>query len=86
MAFEEKAEDLAINVANQISTHLMWIVKYRATVHSASEYPLFIDKEGISCCPLCRLHSSQGLSKRISAGIPFFDQMLGDKGHKRWYL
>lgn len=80
---EEYVSDCVIllehRVANQVSTRLLRVVKYRGTVHGTNEYPFLIDKEGISVLPITSLELSYGVStNKIPSGIPTLDRMLGD--------
>jgi circadian clock protein KaiC len=82
---EEYVSDCVIlldhRVANQISTRLLRVVKYRGTLHGTNEYPFLIDEEGISVLPVTSLLlNSEVSSKRVSSGIPSLDQMLEGKG------
>jgi circadian clock protein KaiC len=71
-------------VANQISTRLLRVVKYRGSTHGTNEYPFLIDEDGISVLPVTSLRLEHEVSsKRISSGIPALDQMLGGKGFFR---
>lgn len=85
---EEYVSDCVIlldnRVANQISTRLLRIVKYRGSVHGTNEYPFLIDEEGISVLPVTSLLlDSEVSSQRVSSGIPALDKMLGGKGFFR---
>lgn len=85
---EEYVSDCVIlldhRVANQISTRLLRVVKYRGSVHGTNEYPFLIDEDGISVLPITSLLlNSEVSSQRIPSGIPALDQMLGGKGFFR---
>jgi circadian clock protein KaiC len=85
---EEYVSDCVIlldhRVANQISTRLLRIVKYRGSVHGTNEYPFLIDEDGISVLPITSLLlDSEVSSQRVSSGIPALDKMLGGKGFFR---
>jgi circadian clock protein KaiC len=85
---EEYVSDCVIllenRIANQISTRLLRIVKYRGSLHGTNEYPFLIDEEGISVLPVTSLLLDHEVStKRISSGIPALDAMLGGKGFYR---
>ena len=85
---EEYVSDCVIlleqRVANQISTRLLRVVKYRGSLHGTNEYPFLIDEEGISVLPVTSLKLEYGVSnQRISSGIPALDRMLGGKGFFR---
>lgn len=85
---EEYVSDCVIlldhRVANQISTRLLRIVKYRGSLHGTNEYPFLIDHEGISVLPVTSLMLNYPVSsQRISSGIPSLDKMLGGKGFFR---
>jgi circadian clock protein KaiC len=68
-------------IANQISTRLLRVVKYRGSTHGTNEYPFLIDEDGISVLPVTSLQLEHEVSsKRVSSGIPALDQMLGGKG------
>lgn len=80
---EEYVSDCVIvlehRVANQISTRLLRVVKYRGTVHGTNEYPFLIDQEGISVLPITSLELRHKVStEKISSGIPSLDQMLNE--------
>ncbi len=80
---EEYVSDCVIllehRVANQISTRLLRVVKYRGTVHGTNEYPFLIDREGISVFPITSLELQHKVSTdKISSGIPSLDQMLDE--------
>jgi len=82
---EEYVSDCVIlldhRVANQISTRLLRIVKYRGSVHGTNEYPFLIDEEGISILPITSLLlDREGGTGRVSSGIQALDNMLGGKG------
>jgi circadian clock protein KaiC len=73
---------LSHQVAEQIATRRLRIVKYRGSVHGTNEYPFLIDEQGFSVMPI----SSVGLdhdasSERVSTGIPRLDTMIGGKGY-----
>ena len=85
---EEYVADCVIflnhQVANQIATRRLRIVKYRGSAHGTNEYPFLLDELGFSVMPI----SSIGLdhpapSDRISTGIPRLDTMLDGKGYYR---
>ncbi|GAB3935468.1 circadian clock protein KaiC [Larkinella terrae] len=85
---EEYISDCVIlldhRVANQISTRLLRIVKYRGTVHGTNEYPFLIDEAGISVLPITSLTLEHDVtSDRVSSGIPSMDKMLEGKGFFR---
>jgi circadian clock protein KaiC len=80
---EEYVSDCVIlleqRVANQVSTRLLRVIKYRGTVHGTNEYPFLIDKDGISVLPITSLELSYEVSReKISSGIPSLDEMLGE--------
>jgi len=82
---EEYVSDCVIlldhRVANQISTRLLRIVKYRGSVHGTNEYPFLIDRNGISVLPVTSLTLEHEVStERVSSGIPSLDKMLGGQG------
>ena len=82
---EEYVSDCVIlldhRVANQISTRLLRIVKYRGSMHGTNEYPFLIDDDGISVMPVTALKLNHDVSKeRISSGIAALDEMLEGKG------
>ncbi|WP_159469292.1 circadian clock protein KaiC [Dyadobacter sp. 3J3] len=82
---EEYVSDCVIlldhRVANQISTRLLRIVKYRGSYHGTNEYPFLIDKDGISVLPVTALTLDHEVSTvRVSSGIPSLDRMLGGQG------
>jgi circadian clock protein KaiC len=85
---EEYVADCVIflnhQVANQIATRRLRIVKYRGSAHGTNEYPFLLDEKGFSVMPI----SSIGLdhpapNDRISTGIPRLDTMLDGKGYYR---
>lgn len=85
---EEYVADCVIflnhQVANQIATRRLRIVKYRGSAHGTNEYPFLLDEQGFSVMPI----SSIGLdhpapTDRISTGIPRLDTMLDGKGYYR---
>ncbi len=85
---EEYVADCVIflnhQVANQIATRRLRIVKYRGSAHGTNEYPFLLDEKGFSVMPI----SSIGLdhaasSERISTGIPRLDTMFDGKGYYR---
>ena len=85
---EEYVSDCVIllehRVANQISTRLMRVVKYRGTMHGTNEYPFLIDEEGISVLPVTSLRLDKEVStKRMSSGIKALDSMLDNSGFFR---
>lgn len=80
---EEYVSDCVIllehRVANQVSTRLLRVVKYRGTTHGTNEYPFLINKEGISVLPITSLELDYQVStEKISSGIPSLDEMLSD--------
>jgi circadian clock protein KaiC len=82
---EEYVSDCVIlldhRVANQISTRLLRIIKYRGSLHGTNEYPFLIDEEGISVMPVTSLKMNSAVSTaRISSGVPSLDNMLSGKG------
>ena len=84
-SLEEYVSDCVIlldhRIANQISTRLLRVVKYRGSLHGTNEYPFLIDEEGISVLPVTSLLLGNGVSaRRVSSGIPSLDNMLGGKG------
>ena len=79
---EEYVSDCVIALENRVSNHVttrrLRIVKYRGSSHGANEYPLLIERHGISIMPV----TSVGLdyevsSQRVSTGVPQMDAMLG---------
>jgi len=82
---EEYVSDCVIllenRIANQISTRLLRIVKYRGSMHGTNEYPFLIDEEGISVLPVTSLLLNAPVStESISSGIESLDIMLGGGG------
>src|ERR1700712_2243135 len=82
---EEYVSDCVIlldnRIANQITTRMLRIVKYRGSIHGTNEYPFLIDEDGISVLPVTSLMLEHAVtSKRIPSGIPALDAMLGGKG------
>ncbi|MBC8051590.1 MAG: circadian clock protein KaiC [Sphingobacteriaceae bacterium] len=85
---EEYVSDCVIllehRVANQISTRLLRVVKYRGSMHGTNEYPFLIDEEGISVLPVTSLQlTSEVSSERLPSGIESLDKMLEGKGFYR---
>ncbi len=85
---EEYVSDCVIlldhRVANQISTRLLRIVKYRGSTHGTNEYPFLIDEEGISVMPVTSLTLDHAVSsERLTSGIAALDKMLDGKGFFR---
>jgi circadian clock protein KaiC len=85
---EEYVADCVIflnhQIAEQVATRRLRIVKYRGSAHGTNEYPFMIDDQGFSVLPI----SSIGLdhaasSERVSTGIERLDTMLGGKGYFR---
>jgi circadian clock protein KaiC len=85
---EEYVSDCVIlldhRVANQISTRLLRVVKYRGSLHGTNEYPFLIDEDGISVLPVTSLLLNHEASQqRVTTGIPGLDDMLSGKGFFR---
>ena len=85
---EEYVSDCVIlldhRVANQISTRVLRVVKYRGSTHGTNEYPFLIDEDGISVMPVTSLTLDHPVSsERITSGIPSIDKMLDDQGYFR---
>lgn len=85
---EEYVSDCVIlldhRVANQISTRLLRIIKYRGSLHGTNEYPFLIDEDGLSVLPVTSLLLNAPVStQRIASGIPALDKMLEGKGFFR---
>ena len=85
---EEYVSDCVIlldhRVANQISTRLLRIVKYRGSTHGTNEYPFLIDEDGISVLPVTSLTLNHSVSSgRVTSGISALDKMLDGKGYFR---
>ncbi len=85
---EEYVSDCVIlldhRIANQISTRLLRIVKYRGSVHGTNEYPFLINEDGISVLPITSLLLDHPVSsERIASGIPALDKMLEGQGFFR---
>ena len=83
---EEYVSDCVIlldhRVADQVTTRLLRIVKYRGSSHGTNEYPFLIDETGISVLPI----TSAGLTQLASTdavptGIAGLDEMLGRGGY-----
>jgi circadian clock protein KaiC len=82
---EEYVSDCVIllenRIANQISTRLLRIVKYRGSMHGTNEYPFLIDGDGISVLPVTSLQLNAPIStESITSGIENLDIMLGGGG------
>jgi circadian clock protein KaiC len=80
---EEYVSDCVIlldhRVANQVSTRLLRIIKYRGTLHGTNEYPFLIDQDGLSVLPITSLELNYPVSaEKISSGIPSLDEMLSE--------
>jgi circadian clock protein KaiC len=85
---EEYVSDCVIlldhRVANQISTRLLRVVKYRGSTHGTNEYPFLIDADGISVLPVTSLTLDHAVSsERISTGVSALDKMMEGKGYFR---
>ncbi len=75
---------LSHNVADQIATRRMRIVKYRGSSHGTNEYPFLIDEQGFSVMPISSIGLDHAASvERVSTGIDRLDTMLGGKGYYR---
>jgi circadian clock protein KaiC len=82
---EEYVSDCVIllenRIANQISTRLLRVVKYRGSMHGTNEYPFLIDEEGISVLPVTSLQLNAPVSNEsVTSGIKSLDAMLGGDG------
>src|SRR6187402_2521797 len=80
---EEYVSDCVIllehRIANQISTRLLRVVKYRGTLHGTNEYPFLIDEDGISVLPITSLELEYSVSnEKVSSGIESLDRMLDE--------
>jgi circadian clock protein KaiC len=85
---EEYISDCVIfldhRVVNQVGTRRIRIIKYRGSAHGTNEYPTMIDEGGLSVLPISSLGLDYDVSKRrVSAGVPQVDEMLGGKGYFR---
>ncbi len=85
---EEYVSDCVIlldhRVANQISTRMLRIVKYRGSIHGTNEYPFLIDKDGISVLPITSSRLDTDVStERVPSGILSLDEMLEGNGFFR---
>lgn len=85
---EEYVSDCVIlldnRVADQITTRLLRIVKYRGSAHGTNEYPFLIDDRGINVMPITSAGLGHKISdESISTGVPGLDAMLGRKGYYR---
>ena len=85
---EEYVADCVIflnhQVAEQIATRRLRIVKYRGSVHGTNEYPFLIDEQGFSVMPISSIGLDHAASSdRVATGIPRLDTMLGGKGYFR---
>jgi circadian clock protein KaiC len=85
---EEYVADCVIvldhEVADQITTRRLRIVKYRGSRHGTNEYPFLITARGVSVLPITSLGLDYPVStRRISTGIPGLDEMFGGKGFYR---
>ena len=83
---EEYVSDCVIlldhQVANQISTRRLRIIKYRGSEHGTNEYPFLIDRDGLSVLPITSLGLEHSvLNEHIPTGIEQLDAMLGGKGY-----
>ncbi len=71
-------------VREQIATRRVRIIKYRGSSHGTSEYPFVIDDEGLSVIPITSAGLEQpGTDKRVSTGIPSFDNLFVGKGYTK---
>lgn len=85
---EEYVSDCVIlldhDVAEQIATRRLRVVKYRGAAHGTNEYPFLIDAEGLCVLPVTSVELAHHVStERITTGIPGLDEMLGGKGFWR---
>ena len=85
---EEYVADCVIflnhQVANQIATRRLRIVKYRGSAHGTNEYPFLLDEKGFSVMPISSIGLDHPAScERISTGIPRLDTMFDGKGYYR---
>ena len=70
-------------VANQVSTRRLRVVKYRGSGFGSNEYPYVITDEGVRLIPLTRFDlSHQPFQGKISSGVPRLDAMLGGGYHR----
>lgn len=85
---EEYVADCVIlldhQVADQITTRRLRIVKYRGSLHGTNEYPFLITSQGFSVLPITSLGLNYPVStRRLSTGNEELDGMLGGKGFFR---
>jgi len=83
---EEYVSDcvVALNhqMAGDVFTRRLRIIKYRGSSHGTNGYPFLITKEGISVAPLTSVRlDALGSSERVSSGVPDLDEMLGGQGY-----
>jgi circadian clock protein KaiC len=82
---EEYVSDCVIlldhQVADQISTRRLRVVKYRGSAHGTNEFPFFIDHNGFSVLPITSLSLTHDApTERMSTGLGELDAMLDGKG------
>jgi circadian clock protein KaiC len=85
---EEYVSDCVIvldhRVSDQVSTRRLRVVKYRGSGHGTNEYPYLIDRDGITVLPVTSLQLGHAAtSERVSTGLPWLDEMFGNKGYFR---
>ena len=85
---EEYVADCVIflnhNVAEQIATRRLRIIKYRGSAHGTNEYPFLIDEQGFSVMPISSIGLDHMASKeRVATGVPRLDTMMEGKGYYR---
>jgi len=85
---EEYVADCVIflnhNVAEQIATRRLRIIKYRGSAHGTNEYPFLIDEQGFSVMPISSIGLDHAASReRVATGVPRIDTMMGGKGYYR---
>ena len=85
---EEFVSDCVIALENQvaddITTRRLRVVKYRGSKHGTNSYPFLIDANGISIAPVTSLSLEHvAIDERVSSGVPRLDTMLGGKGYFR---
>lgn len=75
---------LSREVAGQVSTRHLRIMKYRGSAHGTNAYPFLIGKQGISLMPVTALALDYEVPyERISTGIGPLDAMFSGGGYFR---
>ena len=85
---EEYVSDCVVfldhRVVNQVATRRLRVVKYRGTAHGTNEFPVMIDKSGLSVLPISSVGLNYGVTTaRIPTGVAALDAMFGGAGYYR---